>query len=185
MRRFGRYALVMVLAVAPATAQGQSKLSDVEMAHVAVIASNIDIAYAHLALALSENAAVRNFAETMIRDHTAVNKQVFELAARLKVQAKDNAMSQALVKDSKRIIDEMTRLRGSAFDRYYVDNELRYHRAVNGAVAEEFIPNAANAEVRKAFEGALVIFRGHEKHAEMIVADLEHGGSAASGRRQR
>ncbi len=48
-------------------------MNDLEIAHAAYTAGQLDIRYAHLALALSENDAVRGFAETMIRDHTAVN----------------------------------------------------------------------------------------------------------------
>lgn len=125
-------------------------------------ASNIDVAYAHLALALSENPATRAFAETMIRDHTAVNGQVVALARKLNVQAQDNAMSRQLQADARRIKDEMLRLRGNAFDRYYAENELAYHETVNGVVADAFIPNIENAEVKQAFQAALTVFRGHE-----------------------
>ena len=153
-----------------ATSMGQNKLNDLEMAHVAVTASNIDIAYAHIALALSENPAIREFAETMIRDHSAVNGQVVALAKKLNVTAQDNALSQKLVQDSKAIKDQLTRLRGAAFDAYYAKNELAYHRAVNGLVADSFIPNIMNPEVKSAFQGALTIFRGHEQHAEHMVS---------------
>lgn len=150
-------------------AEGQAKLDDLEMAHVAVVASQIDIRYAHLALALSTTPSIRQFAETMIRDHEAVNQQVAALAARLNVSAKDNAMSQSLLAGAAKQTDKLSRLRGQAFDRAYIQNELAYHQTVNGAVADQFIPNIQNPEVRKAFQGALTIFRGHEKHAEELV----------------
>lgn len=159
-----------ILAVgSPAIAAAQADLNDLEMAHVAVTASNIDVAYAHLALAFSENEAVRDFAATMIRDHTAVNQQVFALAERLGVEAQDNAFSRQLLADARRIKDELSRLRGAAFDRAYVENELQYHQTVNGVVADVFIPTIENTDVRSAFEGALRIFRGHERHAEDLV----------------
>lgn len=157
------------LAVAAASLSGQQDLDDLEMAHVAVTASAIDIAYAHLALAFSENPEVRSFAETMIRDHTAVNGQVAALAERLGVTARDNAMSRELLAQSRETKDRMSRLRGVEFDRFYARNELDYHRTVNGVVADAFIPNIQNPEVRRAFEGALAIFRGHEGHAEQMV----------------
>lgn len=150
--------------------RAQKDLNDLEMAHVAVTASDIDIRYAHLALALSDNGDVRGFAQTMIRDHTAVNEQVAALAKRLNVTAQDNAFSRKLVADAERTREELSRLRGAAFDRRYVENELAYHRAVNGVVADAFLPNAKNSEVKKAFEGALVIFRGHERHAAQLAA---------------
>lgn len=154
----------------------QADLSDTGMAHVAVTASRIDIAYAHLALAISENEDVRRFAETMIQDHTAANEQVAALARRLDVQAEDNDVSRKLLRDAEAKRDELSRLRGEAFDRAYARNELAYHRAVNAVLADAFVPNADHPEVRKAFESALLIFRGHERHAEQLV-------SMVSGRR--
>lgn len=149
--------------------RAQMGLNDLEMAHVAVTANNSDIAYAHLALALSQNPAVREFAETMIRDHTAVNGAVVALAAKLKVSAKDNAFSRQLAENAERVKHELSRLRGAEFDRAYAENELKYHQTVNGIVADTFIPNIANAEVKAAFQSALTIFRGHERHAEQMV----------------
>lgn len=166
LRTLGAALLGLVLA-APLAAQ--SDLDDLEMAHVAVVASEIDIAYAHLALAFSRNPEIRRFAETMIRDHTAVNGQVVALAEKLNVQARDNAMSRQLLADAREVKDRLSRLRGEAFDRAYAENELAYHRTVNGVVADAFIPNIENGEVREAFRGALQIFRGHERHAERMV----------------
>lgn len=160
---------LLLVATLASPVAAQNDLNDLEMAHVAVTASNIDVAYAHLALAFSGDPEIRRFAETMIRDHTAVNEQVTELARRLGVTAVDNAMSRQLLTDAERIKSEMSALRGDAFDRYYAENELAYHRAVNGVVANTFIPNIEHADVRKAFQSALTIFRGHEGHAERLV----------------
>lgn len=160
---------VALLVVTGSALSAQESLNDLEMAHVAVTASRIDIAYAHLALAFSTNAEVRRFAETMIQDHTAANEQVFALARQLGVEAQDNGLSRKLLEDAAETKDRLSRLRGTEFDRAYARNELDFHRAVNELVAGTFIPNAKNAQVRSAFEGALAIFRGHERHAEMVV----------------
>lgn len=172
MKTLCAIAASLVIAASASPVSAQADLNDLEMAHVAVTASNIDVAYAHLALALSENPATRAFAETMIRDHTAVNGQVVALARKLNVQAQDNAMSRQLQADARRIKDEMLRLRGNAFDRYYAENELAYHKTVNGVVADAFIPNIENAEVKHAFQAALTVFRGHEEHARRMVAQV-------------
>lgn len=177
MKSLNSFILAAALALASSTAlPAQAQLNDLEMAHVAVTASNIDIAYAHLALAFSADPAIREFAETMIRDHAAVNGQVAALAKRLNVTAQDNAMSRQLLADAARIKDEMSRLRGAEFDRYYAKNELAYHKTVNGVVAESFIPNVKNAEVKQAFQQALTIFRGHEQHAARMAGRLAGSG---------
>ena len=51
----------------------QTALSDPEVAAVAVAANQIDIKYAEIAKKKSKNAEILNFAETMAKDHNAVN----------------------------------------------------------------------------------------------------------------
>jgi putative membrane protein len=109
----------------------------------------------------------------MIRDHTAVNEQALALLTKLGVEAQDNFLSQSLEVGADELVDEMSKLRGEAFDRRYAENELAYHRAVNGLVADAFIPNIENPEVKALFEQGLLIFRAHEKHAAMMVKSLK------------
>ena len=155
-----------------AYAQSPEQLNDLEIAHVAYTADTIDIRYAHLALALSDDAKVREFAQTMIRDHTAVNEQALALLKKLGADPQDNYLSQSLQKDANTFVNEISRLRGLAFDKRYTQNELAYHQAVNKLVEYSFIPNIENAEVKELFQSALKIFKAHEKHAEMIVKKI-------------
>ncbi len=156
-----------------AMAQSPADLNDLEIAHVAYVADNIDIRYAHLALAISTNEEVRDFAENMINDHTAVNEQALALLKKLGAQPQDNFLSQSLQVNAEKLIDEMSQLRGAAFDKRYAENELAYHKAVNELVATAFIPNIENAEVKALFETGLGIFKAHEGHAEMMVEELK------------
>jgi len=152
-----------------AYADSPGDLNDLEIAHVAYTADNIDIRYAHLALAISTNPKIHEFARTMIRDHTAVNEQALALVKKLNVAPKDNFLSRQLNDNAEKLITEMSQLRGKAFDARYAENELGYHQAVNGLVEKTFIPNIKNGEVKKLFKQALGIFKAHEKHAEMMV----------------
>ena len=69
-------AAVAVIAVltSPALAQG-AKPTDPQIAHVAYTAGVIDINAAKQALNKSSNKEVKQFAQDMVRDHEAVNKQ--------------------------------------------------------------------------------------------------------------
>lgn len=155
-----------------AQAKSPADLNDLEIAHVAYTADIIDIQYAHLALAISENPQIHEFARTMIRDHEAVNKQALALLEKLGAEAQDNFLSQKLAADSKGVIDKLTALRGAEFDKAYAENELGYHQAVNGLVGDTFIPNIENAEVKALFEAGYKIFKAHENHAKMMVKNL-------------
>jgi putative membrane protein len=153
-------------------AEKAEDLNDQQIAHVTYIADNIDIKYAHLALALSDNPEIHKFANTMIRDHTAVNNKALALLQKLGASPEDNFLSQSLTEQSKKIIAEMIALNGGAFDRYYATNELKYHQAVNNLVENAFLPNIENAEVKALFEQGLAIFKLHEGHAEHMVHSL-------------
>ncbi len=165
-------AVTGILFATQAFANDPAALNDVEIAHVAYTADNLDIRYAHLALAKSKNPEVQKFAKTMIRDHEAVNEQALALLAKLGAEAKDNFLSQKLNEDGEAIITKFSALSGAEFDRAYAENELAYHKAVNGLVGDVFIPNIDNAEVKALFVEGLKIFKAHEKHAEMMVKAL-------------
>ena len=80
---------------------------------------------------------------------------------------------QALVhKNAKKIVVKLSHLQGADFDKEYAKNELAYHKAVNSLVANEFIPNIENVEVKNLFKAALKIFKAHESHAEKMVSEL-------------
>lgn len=169
-------ALALAATVATFGAEAGEPMNDLEIAHTAYTAGGIDIRYAHLALAVSEDDAVREFARTMIRDHLAVNEAAGTLVAELNVTPQDNALSRALIEGASAKRAELTALTGAAFDCAYATNELGYHRLVNKTVAETFIPAVTVAPLKALLEDALATFRAHEAHAEHMVAELKCAG---------
>ena len=72
--------------------------TDPQIAHIAYTAGNLDIAAGKQALKMSHNAAVRDFAQEMVRDHTAVNDKALALVKKLHVTPAANPTSAALTK---------------------------------------------------------------------------------------
>jgi len=170
--------LIATAITAPAvtsTALADGMMNDLEIAHTAYTAGLLDIRYAHLALAISEDEAVRDFARTMIRDHTAVNDAAGSLITELNVTPQDNDLSKALVSGAAEKRDELAALRGNAFDCAYAMNELGYHQVVNQTVEETFIPAVTVPQLKDLLADALVTFKVHEGHAENMVAGLKCG----------
>ena len=152
---------------APALADGGP--SDAEIAHIAYTAGQIDIAAARQALAKSKNAEVRRFAQTMLRDHQAVEDQALALVKKLGVSPADNGTSQALTRQAAETHAKLDKLRGAAFDRAYIRNEAAYHGTVNGALKTALIPSADNAELKGLLETGLQLFGEHQLHAEALA----------------
>jgi putative membrane protein len=166
-------AAVAAISLALSGAALAQKPSDPQIAHIAYTAGNIDIAAAKQALAKTSNKDVKAFAEDMVRDHEAVNKQALDLVKKLNVTPEDNDTSKTLAKNAAAKLDELGKLSGAAFDKAYVENEVAYHKAVDGALETTLIPSASNGELKSLLQTGLKIFQGHEQHAEHVAAMLK------------
>ena len=162
----------VMLTASMALAQG-AKPTDPQIAHIAYTAGVIDINAAKQALKKTKNKEVKSFAEDMVRDHEAVNKQALALVKKLKVTPEDNDTSRTLSKQASDKLAELSKLNGAAFDKAYVDNEVAYHKAVNGALETQLIPSASNADLKNLLQTGLKIFQGHQQHAEHVAGDLK------------
>jgi putative membrane protein len=172
---FVRWAAALAAATllsGPALAQG-AKLTDPQIAHIAYTAGVIDIAAAKQAVGKASNKDVKAFAEDMVRDHEAVNKQALDLVKKLNVTPQDNDTSKALSKAAADKLAELGKLSGAAYDKAYVANEVAYHKTVNGALETQLIPGASNAELKSLLQTGLKIFQGHQQHAEHVAAELK------------
>ena len=165
-------ALAAFAIAAPAAAESGDGPTDPQIAHIAYTAGQIDADAARLALERSRNAEVRAFAETMLRDHQAVNEQALALVRRLQVTPEDNPTSAALAAQAETARERLSTLEGAAFDRAYAENEAAYHRTVNGALEGTLIPAADNAELKALLESGLALFGEHQAHAEQLAERL-------------
>jgi putative membrane protein len=164
--------VVLLLASGVAWAQ-DAKLTDAQIAHVAYTAGQIDIDAAKQALQKSKNKDVVAFAKDMERDHAAVNDKALALVKKLKVTPQDNDTSKALVRQATANRGELAKLSGAAFDKAYIDNEVAYHKTVDGALENTLIPSASNPELKDLLTTGLKIFQGHEQHAEHVAAEFK------------
>lgn len=161
-------ALLAVAAPAAAAAP-----TDPQIAHIAYTAGSLDIAAGKQALARSHNKEVRSFAREMVRDHQAVNDKALALVKKLHVTPEANPTSAGLTKDADATRVRLAKLSGGAFDRAYIENEVAYHKTVNGALETTLIPNAKNGELKSLLQTGLALFREHQAHAEKIAKDLK------------
>jgi putative membrane protein len=131
-------------------------LNDAQIAMIAVVADTVDVDAGKLAAEKASSKEVKAFAETMVRDHTAVNAKATALAKKL----------------GDKMLTKLKGLSGAEFDKAYVDNEVAYHEAVIGVVTKTLIPNTKNAELKSLLESAGPIFTAHLEHAKHLQQSL-------------
>ena len=160
-----------IIAFMPATessAQSNTKLTDPEIASVAVVANQNDIDFAAIAKTKSTNKDILQFAQTMATDHQSVIDQAVALVTKLGVTPKDNAVSKKLLSDAAGTKKMLSSKSGNAFNKAYINNEVAYHKAVIGAVENTLIPDASNKDLKDLLQKVLPILKTHLEHAEMV-----------------
>lgn len=162
-----------LVSMTQAQAQKQ-KLTDPEIASVAVTANQIDINYAKLAMKKTKDAKVIKFAKTMESDHQSVINMAVALATKLGVTPKDNAVTESLKAQAVKTLKMLKSKSGKAFDKAYIDNEVAYHTAVIGAVENVLIPDATNKELKDLLVSAVPLFKTHLEHAKMIQKNFSN-----------
>jgi putative membrane protein len=143
-------------------------LSDANIAAIVVAANDIDIKNGELALQRSARSDIRAFAQTMITDHSGVNKAAVDLVTKLKVAPVENATSTGLVAGANEARSALAAKTGADFDRAYIANEVEYHRAVLSAIDDALIPSAQNAELRALLVAVRPAVAAHLNHAESL-----------------
>jgi putative membrane protein len=160
---------VFSLPIALGSAQG---VNDAQIASIVVTANQVDIDAGKLATSQSTSDAVKAFARLMVTDHTGVNKSAIDLAAKLKVTPQDNPTSQSLKAGGEENLARLKSLKGAAFDKAYVDQEVTYHQQVIDALDNTLIPNATNEELRALLVKVRPAFVAHLEHAKRLQTSV-------------
>src|SRR6476620_503631 len=141
-------ALAAFTTVHAQTAPAAAPPNDAQIAQIVLTADTVDVDYGKLAVKKTKNAEVKAFAETMIRDHTAVNDKAAALAKKISLTPEASETSKSLASNGHKELATLKAMHGAEFDRAYIDNEVSYHEAVIGVLDKTLIPNAKNADLK-------------------------------------
>jgi putative membrane protein len=174
LRPLALLALVFVstACVRAASTPAPAPISDANIAAIVVTANTIDIQYADMALAKSQRADVRQFAEMVKKDHQSVNEAAGALVARLGVTPEMNTIAFDLRDDAETKRLTLRDFEGAAFDSAYAANEITYHTTVLGAIDNALIPAAQNAELKALLVAVRPAVAAHLEHARELAAQV-------------
>jgi putative membrane protein len=164
--------LAALAAALPARAQAPA-LDDPTIVAIFDAANSWDVETGQLALKKSRNEEVRRFATMMVNDHRAVRQLGRDLAQKLRVTPTPPGKDFALARDHVSAMKSLRALNGAAFDRAYMDHEVRYHQAVIDAVTTQLLPATKNAEVRALEEKVAPNFVAHLAAGKAVRQALE------------
>ncbi|MBD8530549.1 MULTISPECIES: DUF4142 domain-containing protein [unclassified Massilia] len=172
MKTLSQWLLAGLFALGGA-ASAQEAPDDAQIAGIVVAANTVDIDAGKLAQKSSKNKEVQAFAKQMVTDHTGVNKQATALVKKLKVTPADSELAKSLKQGGADNIAKLKGMKGAAFDKAYIDNEVSYHQAVIDALDKTLIPNAKNGELKETLVKTRPAFVAHLEHAKKLQASLQ------------
>jgi putative membrane protein len=159
---------LMFPAFAMAQGGGKGDLNDAQIAHIVVTANQVDIENGQLAKKKASNEDVHAYAHRMIGEHTDVNKQATDLAAKLKLTPEDNPISKSLKEDGKKNLDKLKNLSGAQFDKAYIDAEIKLHQQVIDVADTKLVPSVKNEELKALLVKVRPALVSHLEHAQKI-----------------
>lgn len=142
--------------------------SDAQIAAIAGAANQGDILKSRLAKKRSKNAKVKEFANLMIKDHSALDAQ----AKKLGIAPEENDMSRALTQGAQDALTKLTPLKGKEFDTAYVDIQVASHEKVLKALDDALIPSAKDPGLKALLQTARAKVQMHLEHAQQLQAAL-------------
>ena len=160
----------LILLAAPALAFAQAGPTDPQIAAIVVTANQVDIDAGKLAKGKTKDKEVKAFAQQMITDHSAVNKQAGDLVKKLGGKPESNPTSESRKKGGHDNMAALKKRKGKEFDKAYVDHEVTYHQQVLDAIDKTLIPSAKNAELKDLItkvRPAIAAHLDHAKHLQM------------------
>jgi putative membrane protein len=149
-------------ALAPVAGADEKGGGDARFVATASGAGLAEVNFGMLAVRHAASADVRKFAQTMVDDHTRANRELNTLASE-----KRFAVAAEMDREHQTLFQKLARLDGSAFDREYMEGQVKDHEAAVKLFEDE--SKGGSDEQLKAWAGkTLPNLRDHLKTAKEV-----------------
>ncbi len=155
-------------------------MTDANVAAVAHASNMDEIQTSQVALQRSQNVQIRQFAQQMITEHTAVDQELMQMLQARNMAPQPNAPAWAAMEATRATVVNLRQRSGMDFDRAYMMHQVNAHRWTLTSLDQSLIPSTRDPEV-KAFLTTRVrpAVAMHLEMAQRILASA--GGSAEAG----
>jgi putative membrane protein len=157
-----------------ASAMAGGNLSDAQIAGVLDAVNLGEVQQAHLAQEKATEPAVRNYANAMMNGHQAAARQQAEVLDQRGIAPQETDLSRQLRQQSQQEEQRLSQLEGPAFDRAYIQAQIRSHQDALNLIDQQLLPNASDP----AYRAYLEQLRGH---LQQHLSQAQQVQSAAMG----
>jgi putative membrane protein len=158
---------------APPPPAPASALTDGNIVAILAASGNAEIVPSQAVLDRVENAQVKQFAQHMITQHTALGDTVSTVARQNNITPAPNAVSAQLDSMSSATVQQLQGLSGAQLDRAFMQYMVASHEGALQAVTSNLIPSAQNPQLRATIQQkVLPVVEAHLAEARQILGSL-------------
>lgn len=129
-------------------AKTEKPLSDAEVIGVTAAANDGEVQMAELAIKKATSPEVKQFAGMMKSHHQTALQKGKKLQSKTKLEAVDSDASSYLKADAEKALKDLRDKDGKAFDRAYMESQVKAHKDVLTVIDNRLIPSSNNGEVK-------------------------------------
>jgi putative membrane protein len=170
-----RLFMVTVLLVAGSALAADPATADRDFYAKAAAGGMAEVETGALAQVKGNSAAVRDFGEMMVRDHTKANDKLKQIAGRKNIELPTEPDAQHKAKKQ-----ELEAVSGAAFDSAYMQAQVAEHEATESLLKRQ-IESGADAEAKAWARESLPTVTAHLKRARALAT----GATASDGGQHR
>lgn len=143
-------------------------LSEGEIVATVAASNRGEVTLGTFAQGRASSRALREFARSMVTAHTEAGTRMSALAQRLNLTSIEGTESLRLTAEATTTRQQLSRLRGGAFDRAFLDAQIASHGELLELIDHKLIPSAHAADLRTALQSDI---------RPMVAAHLAHARS--------
>ncbi|EPS3323905.1 TPA: DUF4142 domain-containing protein [Acinetobacter baumannii] len=152
--------------------ENYENLTDSQIFKILSTANNGEIKQAKTALPKLKMDEAKKYAEMMIKEHSANEKNAQALASRLQLISQTSNLSKSLQNDSDKIISKLNQITSDT-DKNYMMSQVKVHRKVLTIIDKQLIPNTKSSELKNMLVQTRDAVAKHLKAAEDIFKNMK------------
>ena len=145
-----------------------------------LVADAADSTSSAIAVQRADHAAVRSYAQRMVRDHASINEQLSVLAGQLGMEPAASSLSAQLRTRAEQALANLQGTAPSAFDSAYLESEVAAHSAFLNALDRHMVPSAQHADLKFTVQHIRRAVAVHLAVAQRLQADLRRAAQASA-----
>jgi putative membrane protein len=147
-------------------------LTDANIASIITSVAQAEVDRGRLAVQMTQNTTVRQFAQQMVDDHSRMLQQIQTVTAQRRIAPQPGPTTQQLQTTNTQTLTTLREYQGEDFDRQYIATEIASHQWLLDAIDNSLLPGAQDAELRALLTQQRAMAMEHLRRAQEIQATI-------------